>query len=161
MKLVLSNLACGLISVFAVQAAPSGSPADVFNSTWVAASQSPAPSPTNSYQVTLARRGVGNRLRNADLFCVFYAGYGHISLPRDDCPKGGRICSVRSENEGRTWSAPQVLFDSPSDDRDPHVAQMRDGSIVCTFFTYRPQPGGRVICDTCLVSSRGRISLVR
>jgi hypothetical protein len=31
---------------------------------------------------------------------------------------------------------------------------MRDGALVCSFFTYRPQPQGRVICDTCLVTSR-------
>ena len=94
------------------------------------------------------------RLTNGDLFCVFYAGYGHVSLPRNDWPKGGRICSVRSKDEGRTWSAPRILFDGPSDDRDPHVAQMRDGTMLCSFFTYRPQPDGKVLCDTCLVASR-------
>jgi len=94
------------------------------------------------------------RLTNGDLFCVFYAGYSHVSLPRNDWPKGGRICSVRSKDEGRTWSAPRVLFDGPFDDRDPHVAQMRDGTVVCSFFTYRPQPEGKVLCDTCLVASR-------
>ncbi len=93
------------------------------------------------------------RLKNGDLLCVFYAGYGHISLPRDDFPKGGRICSVRSRDEGRTWSTPRILFDGPSDDRDPHIAQMRDGTVLCTFFTYRPQPDGKVLCDTCLVAS--------
>lgn len=93
------------------------------------------------------------RLKNDDLLCVFYAGYGHVSLPREDAPKGGRICSVRSKDEGRTWSAPRVLFDGPFDDRDPHIAQMRDGTVVCSFFTYRPQPGGPTLCDTCLVAS--------
>jgi hypothetical protein len=94
------------------------------------------------------------RLTNGDLFCVFYGGYGHVSLPRADWPKGGRICCVRSKDEGRTWTAPRVLFDGPYDDRDPHIAQMRDGSVVCSFFTYRPQQGGKTLCDTCLVTSR-------
>ncbi len=94
------------------------------------------------------------RLRNGNLLCVFYAGYGHVSLPREDTPKGGRICSVRSRDEGRTWSAPRVLFDGPFDDRDPHIAQLRDGTVVCSFFTYRPRPGGKTLCDTCLVNSR-------
>ena len=94
------------------------------------------------------------RLTNGDLLCVFYAGYGHVSLPRESCPKGGRICCVRSQDEGRTWSAPGVLFDGPFDDRDPHIAQMRDGTVLCSFFTYRPQPDGKVQCDTCLVASR-------
>jgi len=93
------------------------------------------------------------RLTNGDLLCVFYGGYGHVSLPRNDCPKGGRICSVRSKDEGRTWSAPRILFDGPFDDRDPHIAQMRDGAVVCSFFTYRRQPDGKVLCDTCLVTS--------
>ena len=35
------------------------------------------------------------RLNNGDLLCVFYAGYGHISLPKDGWQKGGRICMVR------------------------------------------------------------------
>ncbi len=94
------------------------------------------------------------RLKNGDLFCVFYAGYGHVSLPQPDFPKGGRICYVRSGDEGRTWTAPRVLYDGPFDDRDPHIAQMRDGSVVCSFFTYRPQPGNRTPYDTCLVTSR-------
>lgn len=94
------------------------------------------------------------RLTNGDLFCVFYGGYGHISLPRENWPKGGRICSVRSSDEGRTWTSPQILFDGPSDDRDPHIAQMRDGSVCCTFFTYRPQTNHAVLCDTCMVTSR-------
>lgn len=93
------------------------------------------------------------RLASGDLLCVFYAGYGHVSLPRDDCPKGGRICMTRSSDEGRTWNAPRVLFDGPDDDRDPHIARMRDGTVLCSFFTYRPQKDGPVRCDTCLVAS--------
>jgi hypothetical protein len=30
---------------------------------------------------------------------------------------------------------------------------MRDGTVLCSFFTYRPQPQGKVLCDTCLVAS--------
>lgn len=93
------------------------------------------------------------RLKNGDLLCVFYGGYGHVSLPKEGWPKGGRVCLVRSPDEGRSWSAPRVLFDGPFDDRDPHVAQMRDGTVVCSFFTYRRE-GGQVLCDTCLVTSR-------
>ena len=116
---------------------------------------------TNAYKIISRGPAAGTyqaftdlcRLKNGDLFCVFYAGYGHVSLPRNDCPRGGRICGVRSADEGRTWSAPRVLYDGPFDDRDPHIAQMRDGSVVCSFFTYRPQPDGKVLCDTCLVTS--------
>jgi hypothetical protein len=61
---------------------------------------------------------------------------------------------VRSKDEGTTWSVPRVLFDGPFDDRDPHIAQMQDGTVVCSFFTDRPQPDGKVRCDTCLVTFR-------
>lgn len=93
------------------------------------------------------------RLTNSDFICVFYGGYTHISLPNTNFPNGGRICYVRSKDEGVTWSMPRILFDGPFDDRDPHIAQMRDGTVVCSFFTYRPQGRGKVLCDTCLVTS--------
>ena len=83
------------------------------------------------------------RLANGDLICVFYAGYDHVSLPRPDWPRGGRICAVRSADEGRTWTEPQVLFDGPDDDRDPHIARMRDGTLVCSFFPYRQASGAK------------------
>lgn len=76
------------------------------------------------------------RLQNGDIVAVFYAGYGHVSLPTADWPKGGRICLVRSSDEGRTWSAPTILFDDELDNRDPHIAQLSDGTVICTFFSY-------------------------
>lgn len=94
------------------------------------------------------------RLRNGALLAVFYAGYGHVSLPRENFPRGGRICSVTSTNEGRTWSSPRILFDGPHDDRDPHIAQLSDGTLICSFFTYRPQADSQVRCDTSVVTSR-------
>lgn len=92
------------------------------------------------------------RLPNGDIACVFYAGYGHISLPNQTWPRGGRICIVRSKDEGQTWSQPEILFDGPLDDRDPHLAAMQDGTLHCTFFTYEKM-NGREVYDTCLVSS--------
>jgi sialidase-1 len=81
------------------------------------------------------------RLKNGDILCVFYAGYGHVSLPDREYPRGGRICFVRSSDEGHTWSQPQVLYDGPDDDRDPHIAQLHDGTLICSFFTYRATAG--------------------
>ena len=75
------------------------------------------------------------RLKNGDILCVFYAGYGHVSKPNDLWPKGGRICMVRSHDEGRTWSRPKILFDDEMDNRDPHIAQMSDGTLICSFFS--------------------------
>ena len=75
------------------------------------------------------------RLANGDIIAVFYAGYGHVSLSNGDWPKGGRICTVRSSDEGRTWTAPAILYDDGIDNRDPHIAQMRDGTLICSFFS--------------------------
>jgi hypothetical protein len=93
------------------------------------------------------------RLPNGDLACVFYAGYGHVSLPNADWPRGGRVCLVLSSDEGRTWSPPRLLFDGPQDDRDPHIAAMKDGTLVCSFFQYR-SVNGKIEHDVCLVESR-------
>lgn len=92
------------------------------------------------------------RLRNGDIVCVFYAGYGHVSLPNREYPRGGRICLVRSRDEGRTWSQPRILYDGPDDDRDPHISQLHDGTLVCSFFAYRKTSNG-VEFDTRLVFS--------
>src|SRR5262249_44457183 len=89
------------------------------------------------------------RLKNGELFCVFYAGYGHVSHPSKELPKGGRICSVRSKDEGKTWSAPQVVVDTPDDDRDPSVCCLTNGTLLCNFFTY----GMFGECDTCVSPS--------
>lgn len=81
------------------------------------------------------------RLQNGDIAVVFYAGYGHVSLPNDDWPKGGRICMVRSRDEGRTWTEPVVIFDNERDNRDPHIAQLRDGTLICSYFDYWQEGG--------------------
>jgi hypothetical protein len=94
------------------------------------------------------------RLRNGDILCVFYAGYGHVSLPNDGWPKGGRICLVRSSDEGRTWTAPEVLFDDGRDNRDPHVAQMSDGTLICSFFSLYLEGEARKGTGSQIVRSR-------
>lgn len=76
------------------------------------------------------------RLRNGDLLCVFYAGFEHISLPGDRLPRGARVCSVRSTDGGKTWGPPQVVADTPWDDRDPHICQLSNGTLLCNWFTY-------------------------
>lgn len=75
------------------------------------------------------------RLANGDLICVFYAGYGHISVPSTQLPRGARIMAMRSTDNGKTWSKPEVAVDTPIDDRDPHVAQLADGTVMISFFT--------------------------
>jgi len=77
------------------------------------------------------------RLKNGDLLCVFYAGYAHISFPKEGLPNGGRVCAVRSKDDGKTWSEPWTVVDTPLDDRDPSICCLPDGTVLCNFFTYR------------------------
>ena len=80
------------------------------------------------------------RLADGRLLCVFYAGYGHVALPNEQLPKGGRIVGCYSSDEGRSWSAAQVIYDGPDDDRDPSITQLRDGQLICTYFSLRGKP---------------------
>jgi sialidase-1 len=77
------------------------------------------------------------RLSDGRLMAVFYAGYGHIALPNEKLPKGGRISYCTSSDEGKTWTAAETLFDGPDDDRDPSITQLKNGQLVCIFFTLR------------------------
>lgn len=72
---------------------------------------------------TVARR------RNGELLLVFSGG-------REDhvCPFG-RVELMRSPDGGRTWRWPQVLLDSPIDDRDAGVVETARGSLLVTTFT--------------------------
>src|SRR6185312_10993443 len=82
-------------------------------------------------------------LPDGELFCVFYSGYGHISHPDAQWPRGGRIMAVRSSDQGRSWSNPVVIIDTPHDDRDPSVACVKDGTLTLDWFTPRPELHGQ------------------
>lgn len=72
---------------------------------------------------TLARR------RNGELLLVCSGGReSHV------CPFG-RVELMRSHDQGQTWAWPQVLLDSPIDDRDAGVVETSKGSILVTTFT--------------------------
>jgi sialidase-1 len=81
------------------------------------------------------------RAANGDIIVVFYAGTGHGTPPSPQWPKGGRICTVRSGDEGRTWTEPEVLYDDDHDNRDPHIAQLSDGTLVCSLFSVWTEGG--------------------
>src|SRR5262245_64283692 len=55
------------------------------------------------------------RAKSGELLCVFYSGYGHVSTPNQEWPKGGRVMLARSHDEGRTWSEPVILDDTAHD----------------------------------------------
>jgi hypothetical protein len=75
------------------------------------------------------------RLADRRLQCIFYASYTHVGIPNERWPRGGKIGVCWSKDEGRTWSEPETLFDSPADDRDPSITQLKDGRLICSFFT--------------------------
>jgi sialidase-1 len=72
---------------------------------------------------TLARR------RDGQLLLVCSGGReAHV------CPFG-RVEVLRSRDDGATWTWPQVLLDSPIDDRDASVVETAKGSLLVTTFT--------------------------
>lgn len=72
---------------------------------------------------TLARR------RNGELLLAYSGGReGHV------CPFG-RVELMVSRNDGRDWGWPQVLFDSPIDDRDAGALETASGALLITTFT--------------------------
>lgn len=83
------------------------------------------------------------RLKDGRLMCVFYAGYGHVALPNEKLPKGGRVSFCTSSDEGRTWTKAETLYDGPDDDRDPSITQLKDGRLLCSFFSLRKTEGGK------------------
>ncbi len=102
-----------------------------------------APATSAQHQIVCSGQAAGGyaafpdvcRLRNGELFCVFYSGYGHVSTPSSKWPKGGRIMAVRSSDNGQSWSKPLVVMDTDQDDRDPSVACLKDGSLLLNWFT--------------------------
>lgn len=78
-----------------------------------------------------------SRLLDGRLIAVFYAGYDHIALPNEDLPLGGRINYCTSSDEGRTWTPSETLYDGPHDDRDPSIVQLKNGRLLCSFFSIK------------------------
>jgi len=72
------------------------------------------------------------RLHTGELLVVYRAALSHASHTP------GRIMCVRSWDGGRSWSKPEVIIDTPYDDRDPHITQLSDGTLVLTFDVVEP-----------------------
>lgn len=50
------------------------------------------------------------------------------------CPWGKTVLNV-STDDGRTWSPPRVINDSPLDDRDAGLVSLGDGRLLVSWFT--------------------------
>lgn len=118
------------------------------------------------------------RLRNGDWLAGFSAGYWHASaptplrfspeniksyiklgLPSDIvAPTGGRAMIIRSGDEGKTWSKPVTMLDTPDDDRSPSLIEMPDGTLLCSMFTYPGTEQADVIKNPALAC---RVAIIR
>lgn len=76
-------------------------------------------------------------LQDGRLIATFYAGYGHLAFPNAQLPKGGRISFCVSTDHGHSWSKAETLYDGPQDDRDPSMTQLKDGRLICCFFSLK------------------------
>ena len=143
-----------------VEAGESGSKPDVCRVTLVGPSVNP-PDPFPGWGGFVGWESP-IRLRNGDWLVGFNAGYWHASAPTPlhypaktleeyhklglpagiVAPTGGRALLIRSSDEGKTWSKPCLLIDTPADDRHPAFVELGDGTILCSFFTYVGEPEG-------------------
>lgn len=70
---------------------------------------------------------VALRLSDGRIAVVMRGGAPHLGIK-------GRLDIVFSSDEGKTWSKPAVVVDTPIDDRNPAFGQAKDGNLVVTFF---------------------------
>ncbi len=101
------------------------------------------------------------RLKSGRLLLTFSSGYWHaspplteeilkdekarkqfeawhkIGMPFINAPRGGRTHIMYSDDNGKTWSDPQLLVDTELDDRHPTIIELDDGTWLCTFFTFQ------------------------
>src|SRR5437764_4776657 len=70
---------------------------------------------------------VALRLRDGRIAVVLRGGAAHVGIQ-------GRLDMVFSSDEGKTWTKPVVVVDSPVDDRNPALGQARDGALVVGYW---------------------------
>jgi hypothetical protein len=70
---------------------------------------------------------VALRLADGRIAVVLRGGAEHLGL-------GGRLDIVFSSDEGRTWTPPAVVVDTPLDDRNPAFGQAADGTLVVGYY---------------------------
>lgn len=70
---------------------------------------------------------VALRLRDGRIAVVLRGGAEHLGIK-------GRLDIVFSADEGKTWTEPRGVVDSPVDDRNPAFGQAADGSLIVGFY---------------------------
>jgi hypothetical protein len=114
------------------------------------------PQPYPGYEGFVGWAGVA-RTKTGALLVTFSSGYWHGSPPTEphrpsaefaeifkrmsgvdlsiiNAPRGGRAEIIRSEDGGLTWSRPEVMLDTPLDDRSPAAVSLTDGTLVASLF---------------------------
>jgi len=69
---------------------------------------------------------VAIRLQDGRIAVVLRGGAPHVGIQ-------GRLDMVFSSDEGRTWTKPALVIDSPLDDRNPALGQASDGALVVGY----------------------------
>ena len=68
------------------------------------------------------------RASNGDLLVAFTATEEHLS-------PDGKIVTIRSSDNGATWSSPQEIYNSLIDDRESGLTHLRDGRILAHIWS--------------------------
>jgi hypothetical protein len=70
---------------------------------------------------------VALRLQDGRIAVVLRGGAPHVGIK-------GRLDMVFSADEGKTWTKPALVVDSPADDRNPAFGQAKDGTLVVGYW---------------------------
>lgn len=70
---------------------------------------------------------VALRLEDGRIAVVLRGGAPHVGVK-------GRLDMVFSADEGKTWTKPTVVADSPLDDRNPALGQAKDGTLIVGYW---------------------------
>ena len=88
------------------------------------------PEPKVEQHLVVAGQGffpVAQRLQDGRIGVVLRGGADHVGIK-------GRLDIVFSNDNGKTWSKPTTVVDSPVDDRNPAFGQAKDGALVVAFW---------------------------
>jgi len=101
------------------------------NTTWSTAADKTVPRPAGlERSLVVTGQGyfpVALRLKDGRIAAVLRGGAGHLGIK-------GRLDIVFSQDEGKTWSQPIIVNDSPLDDRNPALGQAANGDLIVGFW---------------------------